>query len=161
VAVPQPAVRQPQAHNWWTYPDPSGDIPLGYEQAADFVAAHEEPTDGVAFQVSDENRWEVDSGVLYYPSDRKAPVTVFQSQIPWQVGLLVPVECAYPARCLFGARRLWVVHIQHMVSHGLGGTPFQALPPAATATRHADGYRVRQTYNSYGISISLLTIGGR
>jgi hypothetical protein len=47
------------------------------------------------------------------------------------------------------------------VSHGLGGTPFQALPPAATATLHADGYRVRQTYNSYGITVSLLTIGVR
>jgi hypothetical protein len=36
-----------------------------------------------------------------------------------------------------------------------------SLPPAAMATLHADGYRVRQTDNSYGITISLLTIGGR
>jgi hypothetical protein len=32
---------------------------------------------------------------------------------------------------------------------------------AATATLHDDGHWVRQTYNSYGITVSLLTIGGR
>jgi len=155
-ATAQAAVRAPQAHNWWTYPDPSGDIPLGYQQAADIIAAHEEPGDGIAFQVSDENRWEVDSGVLYYLGGREAPVTVFQSAAPKQDGLLTPVECANPAKCLFGAHRIWVVYIEHLVNHGLGGTPFQALPPAATATLHSDGYLVRQTYRSYGITIALL-----
>jgi mannosyltransferase len=155
-ATAQVAVRQPQAHNWWTYPAPSGDIPLGYAQAADIIAAHEQAHDGIAFQISDDNRWEVDKGVLYYLGDRRAPRTVFEAQTEEQAGLLTPVECTHPAGCLHGTRRVWVVYINHLVRQGLGGTPFQALPPAATAALHAGGYRVEQTYHADGIIVSLL-----
>lgn len=155
-ATAQVAVREPQAHNWWTYPAPSGDIPLGYAQAADIIAAHEQAHDGIAFQISDDNRWEVDKGVMYYLGDRPAPRTVFEAKTEEQAGLLTPVECADPADCLYGTHRVWVVYINHLVQHGLGGTPFQALPPAATAALHAGGYRVRQTYNADGIIVSLL-----
>ena len=155
-ATAQVAVREPEAHNWWTYPAPSGDIPIDYAQAADIIAAHEQADDGIAFQISDDNRWEVDKGVQYYLGDRRAPRTVFEAQTEEQAGLLTPVECAHPADCLYGTHRVWVVYINHLVEHGLGGTPFQALPPAATAALHADRYRVRQTFKADGITVSLL-----
>lgn len=158
-ATAQAAVREPQAHNWSTYPDPSGDTPIDYAQAANIIAAHEQPGDGMAFQISDKNRWQVNDGVLYYLGDRPAPRIVFQAQTAQQAGLLSPVDCAHPAACLYGTRRIWVVYINHLVRNGRGGTPFQALPPAATAALHAGGYRVTQTYHTAGITVSLLVSG--
>ena len=158
-ATAQAAVREPLAHNWSTYPAPSGDIPVDYAQAANIIAAHEQPGDGMAFQVSDDDRWQANDGVLYYLGDRPAPRTVFQAQTAQQAGLLTPVDCARPAACLYGTRRIWVVYINHLVRHGLGGTPFQALPPAVTATLHAGGYQVTQTYEAAGITVSLLVSG--
>jgi mannosyltransferase len=158
-ATAQAAVREPLAHNWTTYPAPSGDIPIGYAQAADIIGAHEQAGDGMAFQISDDDRWQANDGVLYYLGDRPAPRIVFQALTAQQAGLLTPVDCAHPAACLYGTQRIWVVYINHLVRHGLGGTPFQALPPAATATLHADGYRVTRTYHTAGITVSLLVSG--
>jgi mannosyltransferase len=155
-ATAQFAIRQPQAHNWWTYPAPSGDIPVGYAEAADILAVRERPGDGVAYQVSDGDRWQVDTSVSYYLRHRRAPRTVFQELSAERAGLLSPVECAHPSKCLFGARRVWVVYIQHLVRGGRGGTPFQALLPAQTAVLHAAGYTVRRAYSAEGITVDLL-----
>lgn len=155
-ATAEAAIREPQAHNWWTYPAPSGDIPLGYAQAAGIVAAHEQPGDGVAYQIGDHDRWAVDLGVTYYLRNRQAPRVVFEALTAQQAGLLEPVECGHPARCLFGVRRLWVVYIPHLVRGGRGGTPFQALLPDETAALHSSGFRVRQSYAADGITVDLL-----
>ena len=152
----QAAVRQPLAHNWSSYPDPSADFPVGYQAAADILAAREQPGDGIAYQVSDDARWAVDFGIPYYLGRQSAPRVVFQSETPQQAGLLRPVECAQPAACLYGLNRIWVVYIEHLLNSGRGGTPFQALQPNQAAVLRTDGYAVSWSETYQGVTVALL-----
>jgi mannosyltransferase len=152
----QIAVRQPQAHNRWAYPlqVPNGQ-PVDYPGAAAVIAARELPGDGIVFQVSDQNHYQVDASVAYYLRGKTVPRAVFQARTPAQAGSLQPVECGRPARCLAGTPRLWVVYVNRL-PQGTYANPFEAIPADEAAVLRAAGYRIQALYKETGITVALL-----
>jgi mannosyltransferase len=157
----QQAIRHTEAHNWWSYPDPVGDIPADYVGAANVIAAHERPTDGIIFQVSDDNHWMVDNGVDYYLrlERRPIPATQFQAKTPAQAGSFQPVECADPAQCLRTEPRLWLVYVNHLVPDGRYRDPYAAIGPGRVAALRARHYAIARRYEEDGITVVLLVRG--
>jgi mannosyltransferase len=157
----QQAIRQPEAHNRWAYPlvVPNG-LPADYQGAAAVIAAHQRPGDGIVFQVSDQNHYQVDTAVAYYLSGKPMPRPVFQAKTPAQAATLQPVECADPARCLAlaGTPRLWVVYVNHLVA-GSYLDPFSAIPADEAAVLRAARYQVQARYEEDGITVALLVAG--
>jgi mannosyltransferase len=156
-APAQLAVRQAGAHNWWSYPDPVGDVPADYPGAAAVIAAQQRPGDGIVYQVSDENHWMPDTGVQYYLRlhGQPEPRDVFQAKTPAQAGGFQPVECTGPAQCLHGRPRLWVVYVDNLPG-GPYLNPFAAIEPAQASVLRADGYRIQRVYSEDGITVALL-----
>jgi mannosyltransferase len=145
----QHAIRQAEAHNWWSYPDTVGDYPANYTGAAKVIAEHERPGDGIVFKRDD--RWMVDIGVDYYLRGRAKPADVFLIKTPAQAGRLTAVECAHPARCLRGEPRLWVVY------QGNERDPYAAIEPAKAAALHAARYATQRVYAEDGLTVALMT----
>ena len=145
----QHAIRQAEAHNWWSYPDPLGDYPANYERAAKVIAEHERPGDGIVFKRDD--RWMVDIGVDYYLRGRAKPTDVFLIKTPAQAGRLTAVECAHPARCLRGEPRLWIVYQGHERD------PYAAIEPAKAAVLRAARYATQRIYAEDGLTVALMT----
>ena len=155
----QQAIRQPEAHNRWAYPlaEANGE-PVDYRGAAQVIAAHEQPSDGIAFQVSDQNHYQVDTSVAYYLRGKPMPKPVFQARSQAQSGTLQPVECASQARCragLAGTRRLWVVYVNHLVQ-GSYRNPLLAVTADEAAALRTAGYRIAALYPKDGITVALL-----
>ena len=120
----QLAIRQNEAHNLWAYPEmPSNGQPVDYQAAAAVIAANERPGDGIVYQTSDENHYQVDTAMAYYLRG-KLPMPVFQAQTQVETNSLQPAECEDPWRpASTGTPRLWVVFVDH-----LAPDPFSALP---------------------------------
>jgi mannosyltransferase len=154
----QQEIRQAEAHNWWSYPDPVGDVPVDYQGAANVIAAGQRPGDGIVFQVSDHNRWGADFGIEYYLRLRGKPVPtdVFLARTPAQAGSYQPAECARPVRCLRGEPRIWVVYANHLVHGGRYRDPYAAIGPAQAAALRAEHYTVQRVYFEAGITVALL-----
>jgi mannosyltransferase len=154
----QQAIRHTEAHNWWSYPNPVGDVPADYLGAANVIAAHERPGDGIVFQVSDDNHWMVDNGVDYYLRLERRPIPkdVFLAKTPAQAGGLQPVECAHPAQCLRGEPRLWLVYVNHLVPKGRYRDPYAAIGPGRAAVLRARQYTTQRLYEQDGITVALL-----
>jgi mannosyltransferase len=153
----QRAIRDPEAHNRWAYPlVVSNGEPVDYAGAANVLAQHQQPGDGIVYQVSDDNHYQVNMSVAYYLRGKPMPRPVFQSKTPAQADSLQPVECAKPANCLTGTPRLWVVYVNHLVS-GNVRDPFAAIPPDEAAALKADGYQTRELFAKDGITVALLT----
>jgi mannosyltransferase len=152
----QQAIRHTEAHNWWSYPNPVGDFPVDYVGAANVIAAHERPGDGIVFQVSDDNHWMIDNGVDYYLrlEHRPIPAVVFQAKTQVQAGGFQPVECA--AQCLHGTPRLWLVYINHLVRNGRYRDPYAAIAPDRAAALQARHYTITRVYHVDGVTIALL-----
>jgi mannosyltransferase len=150
------AIRQPEAHNFWAYPFVvANGEPVDYQGAAEVIAARERPGDGIVFQISDHNHYQVDTSVAYYLGGKPMPRPVFQAETPAQAGSLQPVECQQPARCFAGTPRLWLVYVDHLVV-GSSLNPFLAIPPDEAAVLHNAGYRISARYQEDGISVVLM-----
>jgi mannosyltransferase len=154
----QQAIRHTEAHNWWSYPNPVGDVPADYVAAANVIAAHERPADGIVFQVSDANHWMVDNGVDYYLrlEGRPVPPAQFQAKTAAQAGSFQPVECADLAQCLPGEPRLWLVYVNHLVANGRYRDPYAAIGPGRVAVLRARHYAIAHIYEEDGITVVLL-----
>lgn len=152
----QQAIRQFEAHNRWAYPleVPNGE-PVDYPGAAAVIAAHQLPGDGIVFQVSDHNHYQVDTSVGYYLRGKPEPRPVFQARTQAQAGGLQPVQCAQPARCLAGTPRLWVVYVNHLVE-GSYLNPLAGIPADEAAVLRQAGYRTQTLYKLDGITVALL-----
>ena len=99
----QLALRQNEAHNLWAYPEmPSNGQPVDYQAAAAVIAANERPGDGIVYQVSDSNHYQVDTSIAYYLRGKPMPTPVFQAQTQVQANSLQPVECTDPSACIIG-----------------------------------------------------------
>jgi mannosyltransferase len=150
----QLAIRQNEAHNLWAYPEmPSNGTPVDYKAAAAVIAANERPGDGIAFQTSDENHYQVDTAMEYYLGS-KLPTPVFQAQTQVQANSLQPVECVDPSVCITGTPRIWVVFVDH-----LAADPFSALPWSENGWLQVKGYQTQGIWDENGISVALLTVG--
>jgi mannosyltransferase len=150
----QLAIRQNEAHNLWAYPEmPSNGTPVDYKAAAAVIAANERPGDGIAYQISDENHYQVDTAMEYYLG-AKLPTPVFQAQSQVQANSLQPVECVDPAPCITGTPRIWVVFVDHLATD-----PFSALPYSEEAFLQVHGYQTQAEWQENGISVALLTPG--
>jgi mannosyltransferase len=145
----QHAIRQAEAHNWWSYPDPLYGYPANYAGAAKVIAEHERPGDGIVFKRDD--RWMVDIGVDYYLRGQAKPADVFLIRTPAQAGRLGAVECARPARCLRGEPRLWIVY------QGYERDPYAAIEPAKAAALRAARYTTQRIYAEDGLIVALMT----
>jgi mannosyltransferase len=154
----QQEIRQAEAHNWWSYPDPVGDIQVDYQGAANVIAAGQRPGDGIVFQVSDHNRWGANFGIEYYLRlrGRPVPTDVFLVRTPAQAGSYQPVECARPAACLRGEPRIWVVYANHLVPGGRYRDPYAAIRPGQAAALRAEHYTIQRMYFEAGITVALL-----
>lgn len=167
------AIRQPEAHNRWAYPlsVPNGE-PIDYPYAAQVIEAHERPGDGIMYQTSDLNRFEVDAAIAYYTRGKTLPRPVFQLRTPAEANLLSPVDCQpnpqdFPGIVVnvasqscstyladAGYPRMWMVYVNHLAPNPLD--PFSAmLPPEAAALNAAD-YKVQTLYQGDGITVALL-----
>jgi mannosyltransferase len=150
----QLAIRQNEAHNLWAYPEmPSNGTPVDYKAAAAVIAANERPGDGIVYQVSDENHYQVDSAMEYYLGD-KLPTPLFQAQTQVQANSLQPVECVDPSVCITGTPRIWVVFVDHLATD-----PFSALPWSEEAFLQIKGYQTQTMWQENGITVALLTVG--
>jgi mannosyltransferase len=146
----QSAIRQPEAHNWWTYPSPAADDPANYLGAALVIRQHERPGDAIVYKRND--YWFLDTGIAYYLRGEPKPADVLLARTPVQDGTLHARECANSASCLRRAgRRLWVVY------RGAKHDPFTSLKPAKASTIRAAGYKVSHVYEADGITVVLMT----
>lgn len=122
----QQAIRTPGAHNWAGYPANSGTRYWDYERAAQVVAAHARPGDGIAYPGT-KFRWEmIDYGVSYYlsrdlPRSRQ-PREVFVARSAAAATTVHPSLCARPAACLGHTARMWIVGSGHVKN------PFKEVP---------------------------------
>jgi mannosyltransferase len=150
----QLAIRHNEAHNLWAYPEtPSNGQPVDYQAAAAVIAANERPGDGIVYQVSDKNHYQVDTSLAYYLRG-KLPTPVFQAQTQVQANNLQPNECLDPSSCITGTPRLWVVFADQ-----LAADPFSALPWPEEALVQTLGYQTKEMWQENGITVALLTIG--
>lgn len=127
----QAAIRTPGAHNWAGYPANPGTMYWDYERAAQVIAGHARPGDGVAYPGT-RFRWEmIDYGVSYYLSrDLPAssqPREVFVAGSAAAATTVHPALCAHPALCLGQAARMWIVGSGHLKN------PFRQLPAGQAA----------------------------
>jgi mannosyltransferase len=144
----QHAIRRGEAHNWWSYPELISIRAVDYEGAANVIAAHERPGDGIVFQR--DNRWMVDIGIEYYLRGRPEPKDVFLVRTPAQADRLTAVECADPLRCLRGEPRLWVVYLAR------DPDPYTAIEPGKVAALRAAHYVTARIYREAGIDVALM-----
>jgi mannosyltransferase len=153
------AIRQVEAHNQWAYPAVMANgQPVDYPGAAAVIAAHQRPGDGIVFQISNRNHYQVDTSVAYYLRGKPQPKPVFQAKTQAEAGRLQPVECARPASCLSGTPRLWVVWINKL-PQGTYLTPLAAIPSSEAAVLRQAGYRTQALYKLDGITVALLVAG--
>jgi len=152
----QLSIRQNEAHNLWAYPEmPSNGQPVDYQAAATVVAANARPGDGIVYQVSDQNHYQVDTSIAYYLRGKSIPTPVFQAQSQVQANNLQPVECIDPSACITGTPRIWVVYVNH-----LAPDPFSALTYPQESFLQTLGYLTQRSWQENGITVALLTIGG-
>ena len=92
----QLAIRQNVAHNLWAYPEqPPNGTAVDYQAAARIVEERARPGDVIAYQVSDQNHYQVDTSLNYYlqgQKDKPAPVFQAQTQIQAEVTAAGPVR---------------------------------------------------------------------
>jgi mannosyltransferase len=161
-------VRQNEAHNLWAYPEmPNNGVPEDYQAAAAVIAANERPGDGIVFQTSDENHYQVDTAMGYYLRG-KLPTPVFQAQTQVQASSLQPAECNDPSSCINGTPRIWMVYVDHLTPDPFSSPAqfwnssqfwYSALTYAEGAYLQVSGYQVHQSWEENGISVALLTLG--
>jgi mannosyltransferase len=151
----QMAIRQNEAHNLWSYPEmPSNGFPVDYQAAAAVIEANARPGDGIVYQVSDGNHYQVDTSIAYYLRGRSIPTPVFQAQTQVQSNSLQPVECIDPSACITGTPRLWVVFVDHLASD-----PFSALPWPEESFLQILGYQTQTMWQENGVTVALLAVG--
>ena len=154
----QLAIRKPLAHNLWAFPvTMANGEPVDYRAAAAVIAANQRAGDVIAYQVKDDNHYQVDTSVAYYLRGKPIPETVLQAATPVQADSLMPVECTDPSVCLAGTPRIWVVYIDRLAHNPLN--PFSALPGYDSAYLEMMGYQVQALYQEDGITVGLLTVG--
>ena len=147
------ALRQNEAHNLWAYPElPSNGEPADYRAAAAVIAANEKPGDAIAFQVSDDNHYQVDTAMRYYLGG-KLPKPVFEAQTQVQADAEQPTECNNPASCFSGTPRIWVAYVDHLATD-----PFSALPWPEETYLQILGYQAQTMWQENGITVALLTV---
>ena len=148
-------IRQNEAHNLWAYPEIlSNGTPVDYQAAAAVIKANARPGDAIAYEVGDENHYQVDTSIAYYLRG-SAPAPLFQAQSQVEANNLQPVECVDPSACITGTPRIWVVYVNH-----LAPDPFSALPYPEEAFLQTLGYLAQTTWSENGITVALLTVGG-
>jgi mannosyltransferase len=150
----QLAIRQNVAHNLWAYPEqPPNGTAVDYKAAARVIEKRAKPGDVIAYQVSDQNHYQVDTSLKYYLKGMKdKPAPVFQAQTQIESQSLQPVQCVDPSACMSGTPRIWVVYVDHLASD-----PFSALPGNEAALLQVLGYYQATQWQENGISVALLT----
>jgi mannosyltransferase len=151
----QLAIRDNEAHNLWAYPVmPSNGQPADYQAAAAVIESHAQPGDGIVYQISDSNHYQVDTSVAYYLRGKFTPAAVFQAQTQVEANSLQPRECGDPSACITGTPRIWVIYVDHLASD-----PFSALEYSQAALLETLGYQTQTLYQENGITVALLTVG--
>ncbi|MBL1080734.1 glycosyltransferase family 39 protein [Streptomyces actinomycinicus] len=139
LALPdQRQMRQPFEHD--------APVPLDYAAAAGVVERLHRPGDAVVYDRAD--TWQLDGGVRYYLPRALRMRDVFRARTAAQIDDLYTPECAVPARCLRGERRIW------LLTQG-PGFPFGAIAPAQANALQA-GYSVSMSRQVTGMTVSLL-----
>jgi mannosyltransferase len=153
-AHPQLNIRKDEAHNLWAYPElPPNGTPVDYRAAAAVIAAAAKPGDGIIYQASDQNHYQVDTAMNYYLRGKpNEPKPFFQAFSQVETNSLQPIQCNDPSMCLTGLPRIWVVYVNH-----LAGDPFTAVLWAENSYLSIMGYQVRVSYYGNGITVALLT----
>ena len=92
------------------------------------IAANQRPGDGIVYQVSDQNHYQVDTAIAYYLRGKPMPKAVFQAETPAQADDLQPVQCSDPSTCLTQSPgpRIWVVYVDRFALSAMD--PFSAIP---------------------------------
>jgi len=153
----QVKIRQYEAHNLWAFPVVmSNGQPVDYAAAAGVIAAHARPGDGIIYQSTDENHYEVNAGIAYYMRGKTLPTPVFQAETPVQANNLQAVQCADPSTCLTGTPRIWVVYVNHLASNP--DDPFTGMPANQAAYLEILGYQPQLLWRANGITVALLTV---
>jgi mannosyltransferase len=151
-------IRTPEAHNLWAFPVMMANgEPVDYRAAAAVIAADQRHGDGIIYQVSDANHYQVDTAIAYYLRGQPMPKAVFQAETPIQADALQPVECVAPSSCLVGTPRLWVVYVDRLARNPrdpLSGMPWIDGPYLTRL-----GYKTQALYQEDGITVALLTVG--
>ncbi len=129
--------------------------PVDYQAAAAVIKANARPGDAIAYEVGDENHYQVDTSIAYYLRG-SAPAPVFQAQSQVQANNLQPVECVDPSACITGTPRIWVVYVESPGARPVLGA---ALSPRKPSCRPSATWRRRRGQEN-GITVALLTVGG-
>ncbi|MEH1054243.1 glycosyltransferase family 39 protein [Micromonospora sp. CPCC 206171] len=138
----QAALRQ--THGW------PRSATVDYRGAARVVAAGQQPGDAVVVHPRDGWLF-LDLGLAYHLDARPRDVLVVRDQR--QRADLWATECARPAECLAGVRRVW------LVVAGRRPDPVAAVPGAKGDALRA-GFTVGQVWQRPGVTVALLTTRG-
>ncbi len=122
--------------------------PVDYRAAAQMIAAHEQPGDGIVYSPRDSWLF-LDLGMAYHLGSRQ-PRDVLVTRDQRQRADLWASECDHPAECLAGTRRIW------LVVAGRRTDPL-AVVPGEKGTALRDAYTVRQVWPRPGLTVALLT----
>lgn len=121
----QKALRAPDSHDWWNYPDPAPASPFSYAAVADVIVKDYRPGDGLVPAREVISYYMVDTGLRYHlPADVK-PKDVFAARTGIELGKFFTEETTDPQAAIGDLKRLWLVR------PGLPGTdPLEGLTPA-------------------------------
>ena len=121
---------------------------VDYRGAARVIADHQQPGDAIVF--SPRESWLfLDLGIAYRLGSRE-PRDVLVVRDQRQRADLLASECARPAECLAGVRRVW------LVVAGRRTDPLAAVRGAKGAALR-DGFTVQQVWPRPGLTVALLT----
>jgi mannosyltransferase len=143
----QRAIRQVGAHDAWNYPD-GGNPPLFYSAAAEQIAEHYQPGDGVMY-VHRQDYWLLDIGLAYHLQGRPQPADIMVEQSALQRADFWPVECTDVAACVGDTPRIWVV-----AASVVYGDDIKSLEPDKLAVLQS-GYHKVNDYSVQGIAVQL------
>jgi mannosyltransferase len=148
----QRALRGPNSHDIWNYPDASHQY-FQYELAAQTIEENMRPGDGIVYS----ERWQVwlaDLGLAYHMQGTAMPRDVFLERSAVDVGDFWAQECAVPASCLHNEQRIWIVSVDIDDEP----TPWERMEPEKAAALK-DSYTIVQRWEQgpdRGLTLTLV-----
>ena len=135
------------AHDQWNYPY-GGNAPVLYSEAAQLIADHQRPGDGIMYLARDDY-WLLDIGMAYHLRGQPAPRDVLVQESAVARGDFWVRECDDAAECVGATPRIWLVSASVVY-----GTDLDKLEPDKRAVLE-EQYRLVETYKLTGIAVTL------
>jgi mannosyltransferase len=146
----QRALRAPDSHDWWNYPDPAPASPFSYAGAAAVIAKDYRPGDGLVPVREVIPYYMIDTGLRYnLPADVQ-PRDIFAAHTGIELGKFFTEETTDPQAALGDVQRLWLVRA------GQPSDPLEDLSPGKAQVLRDNFIVTRVVHPSGMATVALL-----